>query len=213
MTKTSSFARVAALAIAGGMLWMPAQASAQSSIVQDLVGGFGLLKTDKPDIDYRERPGLVVPPSRDLPAPQEGSAAASNPNWPTDPDVARRQQTGPRSHDAPAGAPERARLQEDPRMSAEDLRAGRVASNPREYERMAVGNLENPRISPDELRRGNVNFQAQKTKQRDLSTRPRLSDPPTKFLQPSPNAPVSPDGSSDVPGQKKSWLSRMNPFN
>jgi len=36
------------------------------------------------DIDYRERAPLVVPPSRDLPAPQTASAAPTG-NWPKDP--------------------------------------------------------------------------------------------------------------------------------
>jgi hypothetical protein len=36
------------------------------------------------NIEYRERPPLVVPPTRDLPPPQAASAAR-NPNWPVDP--------------------------------------------------------------------------------------------------------------------------------
>ncbi len=36
------------------------------------------------DIDYRERAPLVVPPSRDLPAPQTASAQPTG-NWPKDP--------------------------------------------------------------------------------------------------------------------------------
>jgi hypothetical protein len=35
-------------------------------------------------IEYRERPPLVVPPTRDLPPPQT-SGAARDPNWPVDP--------------------------------------------------------------------------------------------------------------------------------
>jgi hypothetical protein len=35
-------------------------------------------------IEYRDRPPLVVPPTRDLPPPQT-SAAARDPNWPVDP--------------------------------------------------------------------------------------------------------------------------------
>jgi hypothetical protein len=36
------------------------------------------------NIEYRERPPLVVPPTRDLPPPQP-AGAARNPNWPVDP--------------------------------------------------------------------------------------------------------------------------------
>ena len=42
------------------------------------------------DIEYRERAPLVVPPSRNLPPPQDEGPALRNPAWPKDPDVARR---------------------------------------------------------------------------------------------------------------------------
>src|SRR5687768_14809780 len=49
--------------------------------------GIGL-KGDEPQIDYRERSPLVVPPTRDLPPPQ-AKAAARSPEWPVDPDAKR----------------------------------------------------------------------------------------------------------------------------
>lgn len=45
-----------------------------------------------PNIQYGERSPLVVPPTKDLPPPQAG-AAPPVPNWPQDPDIARRKQT------------------------------------------------------------------------------------------------------------------------
>lgn len=49
----------------------------------------GLMKADPaPEIDYRERSPLVLPPKMDLPRP---TAEIAHPaSWPTDPDVARR---------------------------------------------------------------------------------------------------------------------------
>jgi hypothetical protein len=44
------------------------------------------LKSTNVDIDYRERSPLVVPPRRDLPAP-EVNAAGKNPAWPVDPEA------------------------------------------------------------------------------------------------------------------------------
>ena len=41
-------------------------------------------------IDYRERSPLVVPPKLDLPPPASASAEKTAPNWPKDPDEARR---------------------------------------------------------------------------------------------------------------------------
>jgi hypothetical protein len=50
----------------------------------------GITPKPQPDIDYRERAPLVVPPSRELPAPVEYSEA-DKASWPKDPDVRRKQ--------------------------------------------------------------------------------------------------------------------------
>lgn len=55
-------------------------------------------------IEYRERAPLVVPPSRDLPPPQQEGVTARNPAWPKDPDAAHRKQ---------ATAAEKAKLSAD----------------------------------------------------------------------------------------------------
>jgi hypothetical protein len=60
-------------------------------IVRKLFRGFGLRNGQEAGIEYKERPGLVLPPSSDLPAPVAASSpAANNPAWPTDPDVKKR---------------------------------------------------------------------------------------------------------------------------
>jgi hypothetical protein len=43
-------------------------------------------------IEYRERSPLVVPPSRNLPAPNSKAAAERQPAWPKDPDIKRRKE-------------------------------------------------------------------------------------------------------------------------
>ena len=49
------------------------------------------MRDPDPGISYNERPPLVVPPSRDLPAPAAAtSPAAKNADWPTDPDKKKR---------------------------------------------------------------------------------------------------------------------------
>jgi hypothetical protein len=55
-----------------------------------LMNGLGLRDGNESSIDYRERSPLVVPPSRNLPPPQN-TAAARNPAWPKDPDIQRRE--------------------------------------------------------------------------------------------------------------------------
>jgi hypothetical protein len=86
---------LAALAISA-----PAQAqdddSTETNVIQNLeqkvwggiVRGLGLRDPYAPEIDYRERSPLVVPPTRDLPPPQ-ARATPRDPAWPKDPDVTR----------------------------------------------------------------------------------------------------------------------------
>jgi len=58
-------------------------------VLDAILGGIGF-KREKPTIEYRERGPLVVPPSRELPAPRNGDlAATANPAWPKDQDVRR----------------------------------------------------------------------------------------------------------------------------
>ena len=74
-----------AAAVSGLLFVMPAYA-------QDPTGVFGLLgltPSDEPEIDYRERPPLVVPPNSVLRAPTELDPVAQA-AWPKDPDVLRR---------------------------------------------------------------------------------------------------------------------------
>jgi hypothetical protein len=60
-------------------------------IVKKMLRGFGLRNGQEAGIEYKERPPLVVPTSRDLPPPVTvNSPAANNPQWPSDPDDARR---------------------------------------------------------------------------------------------------------------------------
>jgi hypothetical protein len=86
----------AAFGLAVGMAFsaLPAQAQEEgvpldTQIVRGILGGLGLERADQQStINYQERPPLVLPPSRDLPPPISASAAAKNPAWPKDPDVA-----------------------------------------------------------------------------------------------------------------------------
>jgi hypothetical protein len=62
------------------------------SIMDKIMSTIGLKKPgDEPDITYTERSPLVVPPSRDLPAPIQ-TAAPPSPDWPKDKDVKRRKE-------------------------------------------------------------------------------------------------------------------------
>jgi hypothetical protein len=54
------------------------------------MAGIGGTNMENRGIDYRERSPLVVPPKLDLPPPVAATSEVKDPNWPKDPDEARR---------------------------------------------------------------------------------------------------------------------------
>src|SRR5437899_1785844 len=62
----------------------------EEKIIEGIMAGIGGTNMDNRGIDYRERSPLVVPPKMDLPPPAAGSNEVKAPNWPKDPDEARR---------------------------------------------------------------------------------------------------------------------------
>lgn len=89
--RTTRIALACALVGAAIVFIAPAHAEEEESIDTKLFGGIlkGLgLRDSSPDIQYRERSPLVIPPGRNLPAP-EATSAKQNPNWPVDPEIKR----------------------------------------------------------------------------------------------------------------------------
>src|SRR4051812_49829933 len=62
----------------------------EEKIIEGLMAGIGGTNMENRGIDYRERSPLVVPPKLDLPPPESLKTEIKDPNWPKDPDVARR---------------------------------------------------------------------------------------------------------------------------
>ena len=58
--------------------------------IEGIMAGIGGTNMDNRGIEYRERSPLVVPPKLDLPPPAAASNEVKAPNWPKDPDEARR---------------------------------------------------------------------------------------------------------------------------
>jgi len=58
--------------------------------IEGIMTGLGATNMENRGIDYRERSPLVVPPKLDLPPPAQASQEVNAPNWPKDPDEARR---------------------------------------------------------------------------------------------------------------------------
>ena len=63
----------------------------EEKIIEGIMKGIGGTNMENQGIDYRERSPLVVPPKLDLPPPAGTTAEVkAPPNWPKDPDDARR---------------------------------------------------------------------------------------------------------------------------
>jgi hypothetical protein len=94
----SRAARLSAIALGVGMLLTANAARAgdddeptfEEKIIDRVMRGLGGVNMDNSGIEYRERSPLVVPPKLDLPPPASASTETKAPNWPKDPDEARR---------------------------------------------------------------------------------------------------------------------------
>src|SRR3979411_2413184 len=62
----------------------------EEKIIEGIMAGIGGTNMENRGIEYRERSPLVVPPKLDLPPPAAASNEVKAPNWPKDPDEARR---------------------------------------------------------------------------------------------------------------------------
>jgi len=193
--------RIARAALAGAAFAFVAAPGAQAQeggFFRGVASAIGLAEPDRPAIDYRERAPLVVPPSlQSLPPPVEQDAAAANPAWPQDPDVAAARA---RAIEARTPAPERAGAFEGigQRMTPDELRRGRVAgaglggSARPEWapaDRGLGGANANPAwIPPQTLRRQDEAMRSQAEETR--LQRQFLTDPPQAYLSPDPSAPM-----------------------
>jgi len=94
-------------------------ATFEEKIIKQIMTGIGGTNMENTGIEYRERSPLVIPPSLDLPPPDQADASARNPAWP-------REQT--RRKTAVQAKPQLYATPEDPgtssRMSPEELRRG-----------------------------------------------------------------------------------------
>ena len=115
-----------------------------TKILRRFMKEMGFKRSEDVGIEYRERAPLVVPPSRNLPPPQSEGSVARNPNWPKDPDVARRNE---------ASAAEKAKL----RRSADAAQDESRPLRPDELEKgpggTATGSIGNTRPTGEDAAR------------------------------------------------------------
>src|ERR1700719_1408355 len=191
--------RLSAVALGVGLLMASGVARAQDDeddktfeekVIEGIMAGIGGTNMDNRGIDYRERSPLVVPPKLDLPPPATDAAEVKDPNWPKDPDVARRKAAIAARKKAKPNEIEAARI-----LTPSELNAARTAPQSRASNApVQPGNsINNPILSPSQLGYtggfsslfgGN---KAEVAPFKGEPTRESLTQPPSGYQTPSPN--------------------------
>lgn len=191
-----SVSHLAMVASASVMIFSASAAQAQEGVFfKDLLGNMGLIDKPRDEIEYRDRPPLVVPPQVKLRQPVDGAAvAARNPAWPNDPDVeARRLAAAEANKPAPVGS-DRNDTKHGARLSVDEIRAGRrVDRNPAPVMPRPVygdNSREEYWVNPDELRRMSRPQPDSVLAYGEEPQRRFLSDPPTGLRTPARSAPL-----------------------
>lgn len=177
--------------------------------IKSIMRGFGA-QVDRAGIDYRERSPLVIPPSRDLPPPQD-AAAISNPAWPNDPDLRKPVKKAATPFVNGSVATQRMESPErSPMISPDALRKGALPPADRVTKPDENANKDPGRpLLPGELGFSNGMFGAlfgYKAEVQPFTGEPartNLVQPPTGYQTPSPNYPygigVKNNSTKDLP--------------
>lgn len=192
---------IAAVALGVGLVVSASAARAQDDdeddmtfeekIIDNIMSGMGAKSMQRPGIEYRERSPLVVPPKLDLPPPASSAEAKAAPNWPKDPDEARRK--------AAVAARKKAGNKPTPweaarPLSPSELNAGRTAAAARtNNDPVQPGVSNSPMMSPAELGyKGGLfgMFKGNSSESKPFTAEPpreSLVEPPPGYQTPSPN--------------------------
>jgi hypothetical protein len=161
------------------------------NLIKGLMASMGAIDPKEKPIEYKPRPPLVVPPKRDLPAPQDPNAIAGNfPRNQEDVDIALAKEAGKNDPDAGrAWTPDqlaRYRIQG----------AGRA---PQGYDERTAGR----RLTPEEMAGQFKTSKEALALANNPGPRKNLIEPPVEYRKPSPNAPVEP--AAEKSSWKPSW--------
>ena len=139
------------LIMTGAAMSQPAHAAddGYANVFSSLFTAVGVIKADRPpEISYRERAPLVIPPQPGLPKPAEGGKRTAD--WPQDPDVVRRRKEAEEARAPRYGAGDHADL-----LSADEIAKGRGESQPFNPNAGCLGNGNSRNcllVSPDALK-------------------------------------------------------------
>src|SRR3954469_9843274 len=76
-------AACAVVAFSGAGLAQDDELTFEQKMIRNFLGGH------RKNLEYRERPPLLIPPSTELPAPEASASLRKSPAWPNDPDRAK----------------------------------------------------------------------------------------------------------------------------
>ena len=184
----------------------------EEKIIGNIMAGIGATNMENRGIDYRERSPLVVPPKLDLPPPASTSAEVNVPNWPKDPDEARRKKAiAARKKDKPKDI-----YQTGMPLKPSELNVARTApgtsGGTRDSESASPGAGSAAPMSPSQLGftggfmsmfHGNT---AEQAPFQGEPTRDSLTQPPVGYQTPSPNYAYG-------TGPKESLFKGFDPYN
>jgi hypothetical protein len=182
-----------------------------SKILRGILEGIGLQK-DGDNINYQERPPLVIPPTRALPPPERSDGViANNPAWPKDPDVERKKEEAARRRAEPTSAEAQIR-QEEGRMTEQQMTPGSKFYKPRSSASSGTtgssptDNDIGRRLSPSELGYKGGLFSkmfgsSDNENARFTGEPPRaaLTEPPPGYQTPSPDQPYGVGAEASAP--------------
>jgi hypothetical protein len=188
----------AALLLPGAARAADDEASIDQKVMQSIMDGLGFKRDGEATINYQERAPLVLPPSRELPPPEQvGAATANNPAWPKDPDVARRK--------AEAAAEKNRNVSDEREREQNPLRPDQLTpgGRPKKKQVRTDDGYEPPasgfgnQLLPSQLGATNTTvwnsmFGGKKEEAAQFTREPprsSLTDPPPGYQTPSPDQP------------------------
>jgi hypothetical protein len=202
--------RVTILSCLAVMAPQGVEAQETGNVTRNLLSSFGLVDPDKPQIEYRDRAPLVIPPStNNLRTPTDSDERLErNASFPKDSDMLKRRQAD-REKDIPNHIKAEQRNPHNPLLSVDEIRSGRRPGYTGQGSDNYIDRFQGPhvRLTPEEMKGPKVETSNQNTAN---PTREWLTDPPSKYRE-----PVTPSAASLSAPQKeeKGFLSKLNPFN
>ncbi len=213
LTKRSTLkaARHAVMALAGASFVLGSGAALAGDLENKLIGSvLGIIGATPPKdpIDYQARSPLVLPPSNELPPPNDGVAVGDAAAWPNDPDDAARQA---RAAQAKKGVYETSEISyKNERLSPEEMQAGRLAGaglsgKPEDRaSQIAHNERANAKLSPAEMRQQFIKLNPEPELGPDgMPTRRYLTEPPSEYRVPAATAAYDVEAAKEAAKEKR----------